>query len=103
MSARSGLVVELRFQVEGHLIEAFIPPVIFHDGPLPEEPVHWYLQVNRGSSFLGPPYAIYFRGQESLAEAELRRFLTDDSSAAAHLALAQDTHHSGNQPVVPTI
>lgn len=82
MSARSGLVVELRFEMDGRLIEAFIPPLIHHDGPMPDESIHWHLQIDQGSSFLGPPYAIYLQGQESIAEAEMRRFITDDAVAA---------------------
>lgn len=82
MSPRSGLVVELRFEMGGRLIEGFVSPSVLHDGPGPLQPVHWYLQIDQGAAFMGPPYAVYFRGQESQAEEEMRRFLTDDRSAA---------------------
>lgn len=80
MAPRTGLVVELRFEMDGKLVEAFLPPLISsardHQMANPID-VFWYVQINQGKAFRGPAYGVYLLGQEKDAEAEVRRFLEE--------------------------
>ena len=78
MTPRSGLVVELRFEMDGNLVEAFLPPLVPYDGARhgAESPgVFRYIHINQEKAFQGPLYGVYLVGQEAAAEAEIRSFL----------------------------
>lgn len=84
MTPRTGLVVELRFEMDGRLVEAFLPPLIPSDGSVPpasQAGIYWFIQINQGKAFRGPIYGIFVTGQEPAAEAEIRRYLEENPAA----------------------
>jgi len=75
MTPRTGLVVELRFELDGNLIEAFLPPIVPSDGVAIPFEAFWYIEVNQEKAFRGPRYGVHLLGQEAAAETEIREFL----------------------------
>ena len=81
MSPESGILNELRFELHGHQIVAYLPLVRRRSDVAvagPPEPTRWRITLDGGEVFDGPVYLGYLRSEAAAAEVELRAFLEAD-------------------------
>ena len=79
MSYGIRMVDEVGFAVNGHQVVAFLPFGRRGEGlSLPQLSARrWLVQVDDMPAFFGPEYRGYLRGEEALAEEELRDFIEE--------------------------
>jgi hypothetical protein len=80
MPGQSGFVDEIRFEMNGHTVVAWMTGSVGSTGEqrVGHRPPHWMIEVDGGRAFVGPAYHPYDLGQELLAKAILRDFLRHD-------------------------
>ena len=83
MPMRKRVVAEVRLECNGHLVVAYLPIVSgeFTAERL-KEPLNWFIEIDEGTGFPGPPYHPYLTGEEEKARNEIRRFLKGDPRVA---------------------
>lgn len=83
MGQSSGYVEEIRFEMNGHKVVAWLPPTHrigeSHLHPVQPRTRYWVIEIDEnGACFQGPAYHPYEVGQELLAKAIVRDFLRHD-------------------------